>query len=94
MRTNNIGIWVAFILVSLASLVFYKTAWSASFYFHELLLKCLAVIAVVMGLVVLRQTGMKPWSLLAVVCGLVVGQWWFVKGVLVFAFAKWRGFAP
>jgi uncharacterized membrane protein YqgA involved in biofilm formation len=93
MRTN-IGIWVGFVLVSLASLVAYKTVWPASFHFHELVLNCLAVLAVLIGLVVLRQTGVKPWSLLAVVGGLLVGQWWFVKGLLVFVFAKWKGFAP
>jgi uncharacterized membrane protein YqgA involved in biofilm formation len=93
MRTN-IGIWVGFVLVSLASLVAYKTVWPTSFHFHELVLNCLAVLAVLIGLVVLRQTGVKPWSLLAVVGGLLVGQWWLVKGLLVFVFAKWKGFAP
>jgi uncharacterized membrane protein len=91
MRTN-IGIWVGFVLVSLVSLVVYKTAWSVSFYW--LLLSCLAVIAVVMGLVALRQTGVRPWSLVAVVGGLVVGQWWLIQWLLVVAFGKWRGFAP
>ena len=88
----NIGTWVGFGLVSLASLVVYKTAWSVSFYW--LLLSCLAVAAVVMGLIVLRQTGVKPWSLAAVIGGLVVGQWWFIQWLLIVAFGKLRGFAP
>jgi hypothetical protein len=88
----NIGTWVGFILVSVASLVAYKTAWGASFYW--LLLGCLAVSAVVMGLVILRQTGVKPWSLAVVVGGLLIGQWWLIKFLLIVAFGKLRGFAP
>jgi hypothetical protein len=89
---TNIETWVGFGLVSLASLVAYKTAWAASFYW--LLLSCLAVVAVVMGLVVLRQTGVRPWPLVAVVGGLVVGQWWLIQWLLIVAFGKLRGFAP
>jgi hypothetical protein len=88
----NIGTWVGFILVSLASLVAYKTYWGASFYWF--LLSCLAVAAVVMGFVVLRQTGVKPWSLVIVVGGLLVGQWWLIQLLLIVAFGKLRGFAP
>jgi hypothetical protein len=88
----NIGAWVGFILVSLASLVAYKTAWATSFYW--VLLNCLAVAAVVMGLVVLRQTGVKPWSLVVVIGGLLVGQWWLIQLLLIIAFGRLRGFAP
>ncbi len=79
-------------MASLASLVVYKTAWAASFYWP--LLSCLAVASVVMGLVVLRQTGVNLWSLAAVVGGLLVGQWWLIQWLLIVAFGKWRGFAP
>ena len=92
MMRTNIGTWVGFALVSLASLVAYKTAWSTSFYW--VLLSGLAVIAVVMGLVVLRQTGVKPWPLVAVIGGLIVGQWWFIQWLLIVVFGKLRGFAP
>jgi hypothetical protein len=88
----NVGKWVGFILVSLASLVAYRTAWDVSFYWP--LLYCLAVAAAVMAIVVLRQTGMKLWSLAAVVVGLLVGQWGLLQLLLVVAFWKWRGFAP
>jgi hypothetical protein len=88
----NIGTWAGFIVVSLGSLVAYKTAWGASFYW--LLLSCLAVAAVVLGLVVLRQTGVKLWSLVVVVGGLLIGQWWLIQLLLIVAFGKLRGFAP
>jgi hypothetical protein len=91
MRTN-VGIWIGFVLVSLASLVAYKIAWSTPFYW--LLLSSLAIIAVVLGLVALRQTGVRSWSLVAVVGGLVVGQWWFIQWLLIVVFGKLRGFAP
>jgi hypothetical protein len=79
-------------VVSLASVVVYRTAWGVSFYWP--LLSCLAVAAAALGLVILRQTGVKPWSFLAVVGGLVIGQWWLVQWLLVVAFGKCRGFAP
>lgn len=91
MRTN-IGIWIGFVLVSLASLVAYKIAWSTSFYW--LLLSSLAIIAVVLGLVALRLTGVRLWSIVAVVGGLVIGQWWFIQWLLIVVFGKLRGFAP
>jgi hypothetical protein len=89
---KNIGIWLAFALVSVASLVAYKTAWSVPFYWS--LLICLAVIAVVLGFVALRLTGVKPWPLVAVVGGLLVGQWWLIQWLLIVIFGKLRGFAP
>jgi hypothetical protein len=70
---TNIGTWAAFILASAASLVTYKTAWATSFYW--ILLSCLADVAVIMGFVVLGQTGLKPWPLVAVIGGLRAGQW-------------------
>ena len=86
------GKWAVFVLLSLASLVAYKTAWATSFYLP--LLTCLAVAALVMGFVVLRQTGMKLWSLVAVAGGLLVGQWGVIQWLLVVAFGKFGGFAP
>jgi len=77
---TNIRKWIGFVLVSLASLVAYRTACGVSFYWP--LLACLAVAAVVMAFVVLRQTGAKLRSLAAVV-GLVVGQWWLFQLLLV-----------
>lgn len=89
---THIGTWIGFILASVASLVAYATAWSRSYYLP--LLTCLAAIALVMGLAALRQTGARPWSLAAVLGGLIVGQWGLIQWLLVVAFGKWRGFAP
>lgn len=54
---------------------------------------CLAIAAVVMGIIVLRQTRMKLWSMVVVVTVLLIGQWWFVEYLLIVTFGKWRGFA-
>ena len=91
MRTKT-GLWIGFLLVTLASIVAYKTAWSISGFW--VLLIGLAAIAVVLSFLILRHTGLKLWSLVAVVGGLIIGQWGLIQWLLIVAFGKTMGFAP
>jgi len=89
---KNVHWWVPFVATSLLTFIVYRTAWATSFYWPVLC--CLGIAAVALSIGLLRQTRLRLWPLVGVACGLLIGQWWFVQFVVLFAFWKLRGFAP
>jgi hypothetical protein len=82
--------WIAFLLVTIITPTVYKTAYAMPGYFAVLV--SLAVIATVLGVVTLRVSGVHVWSIVAVLIGLVIGQWWLIKSILVLASMMRPGF--
>jgi hypothetical protein len=91
MTKSNIY-WIIFSFSSLLTLLAYKEAWALSGYWA--LLSCLALVTVFVGFKLLQSTGWNPWSIVGVVVGLLIGQWWIVQMIAARLFFMWRGFAP
>jgi hypothetical protein len=85
-------IWIAFALLAVITPIVYKFAYAMPGYW--IVLPCLAVAAIVLAILALRGQGLHLWSIVAVLGGLLIGQWWLIKSAIVLAFMKWRGFAP
>jgi uncharacterized membrane protein YqgA involved in biofilm formation len=84
--------WAPFALASLLTVIAVRTAWALSGYLT--LLSCLGLLSLFFGIRVLRHTGLKLWPIVIVVCGLLVGQWWFLEMTVVMVGWKVNGFAP
>ena len=84
--------WAPFAATVCITLLVRMTMWSSSYYY--VMLSSCAILSLVLGMYALWRVGIKPWSVALVVVGLIVGQWWFFEMALMFAFWKWRGFAP
>jgi hypothetical protein len=84
--------WAPFALVSLMSIVAYKTLWASSAYMQ--ILSGLAVLSLLLGLYALRATGFRPVPLVIFVTGLLIGQWWLVAMAVTLVLWKFNGFAP
>jgi hypothetical protein len=86
------AMWVAFALASVLTPIIYHVAWT--WWGYSLALPCLTITAVTLAILLLRRTGRKARPIVAVAVGLLGGQWWVIKLLLVAAFMKLRGFAP
>jgi uncharacterized membrane protein YqgA involved in biofilm formation len=90
--SKSIILWTLFALTSVLTVLSYKLAWSLSAYWT--LLFCLGLLSLLFAILVLLHAGPKPWSITAVVAGLLIGQWWFVEMMAVRLIWALRGFAP
>jgi hypothetical protein len=90
--TKAAKIWIGFALVSVATPIVYKVAYAIPGYLTVLL--ALAIVAVTLAVAGLRSVGAQAWSISLTVLGLVLGQWWLIKSILVLASMKLNGFAP
>lgn len=84
--------WALFVCVSLLTWTAYKTLWASEFYW--VYLSCLGVLSICLGLMVLRKAEWGLLSVIGVVGGLLLGQWWFVQVVILRLFWQIGGFAP
>jgi uncharacterized membrane protein YqgA involved in biofilm formation len=89
---RSVSIWAPFVLASAITMGIGQWGWALSS--RWTLLQCCGLLSVFFGIVVVWRTRPKRWPIAAVALGLFVGQWWFVEMLIVFAFWKWRGFAP
>jgi hypothetical protein len=80
--------WLFTILTQLAS----ARLWMLASY--ELVLSALAIISAGLGLWILITNRFAWRSVILVVLGLIVGQWWLVESLTMMAFWSIRGFAP
>ena len=85
-------VWGLFIVVVLVSLVIDKAAWFIGPYF--LVLSLLAALSVVLAIRVLIHTGPRPWPIVGVVAGFVIGHWWIIEMTAALLLWRFRGFAP
>ncbi len=77
-------------MVTIITPAVYKTAYAMPGYFA--VLASLVVIATVLAVVTLRVSGVHVWSIVAVLIGLVIGQWWLIKSILVLVSMMLPGF--
>jgi hypothetical protein len=92
MTKKGISLWTAFAVMSVLTPIVYKTAYALPGYW--VVLSCLGIAAFVFAAMALRYTGLKVWSVVAAVGGLLIGQWWLFQFLILMAFWKWRGFGP
>ena len=85
-------LWTGFTLTSVLTPIVYKTAYALPGYWA--VLSCLGIAAFAFATMALRHTGLRVWSVVAVVGGLVVGQWWPFQFLILMGFWKWKGFGP
>jgi hypothetical protein len=89
---KNLIIWGLFALASLATVLTYNVLWLETNYFTWL--PWLGFGSLILGIIVLIFTSLNRWSVTIVVLGLLVGQWWYVKSLIVLVFMACCGFAP
>ena len=81
-----------FATASLLTLLVYATAWRTEAYW--LLLSALGILSGVLGITVLAHTGLRWKPIVAVIFGLIIGQWWLIELAAVQLIWSSRGFAP
>lgn len=85
-------IWGAFAFASLVTVVVNRTLWYAEWYWEYL--SILGIISAVLAVVALKVSGLRLWAVATVVLGLLIGQLWFVQGLVAGIIWSIRGFAP
>lgn len=90
--TKTSVIWTVFALISVLTPVVYSKAWAVPGYLA--ILSGLAIAAALLGAAALRFNRFNVWSVLAVLAGLILGQWWVIQYLILMGFWKWRGFGP
>lgn len=85
-------VWAAFLLSVILTWIVYFGAWMAGSYY--LILSILGIISVLAGLWVLIANRFAWRSVILVVLGLVIGQWWFIELMAVQIIWTLKGFAP
>jgi len=85
-------LWLFFGTASIATFLIYRYLWFVEFYW--LYLCIIGVLNLFIGIIIVRYSGFKIITILFVIFGLIIGQWWFLE--LFFARVLWRlgGFAP
>jgi hypothetical protein len=94
----NVGVtttavaWLSFWASVVAAWLTNHFAWMLQVWFLWLILT--AALSVASGVWVLRLTHFRRAAVALVVLGLLIGQWWLLKLLLLVVFFKIRGFAP
>ena len=73
--------WGLFFILSLSTLLVYGTAWATDNY--QLYLGGLGIASLIAAGWVLKNTGLSWSASLFIIIGLLVGQWWFIEGLLM-----------
>jgi hypothetical protein len=89
---KHLKIWAPFALATLLTVLTYKRGYALPGWF--IWLTCLAVASLLFGILAIRHTGAKVWSVAVVVVGLTIGQWWLIQFCIVMVGWKLNGFAP
>lgn len=90
-KSKTVG-WIAFWLSAILTWLAYLYAWMVGPYY--LLLSALGIVSFCLGLWVLKENRFARRSIVLVVFGLLVGQWWVIEFLVVQGLWNNRGFAP
>ncbi len=86
------GLWLCFWLTNAVTWVAVRTLWMMERY--ERILGIGALLALAVALVIARRSGFQWRVLVLLLCGLLIGQWWWVETRVLQAFWAGAGFAP
>ena len=89
---SMVMVWALFASASLLTFCAYKTLWDTEWY--RVFLSFLGILSGGLGVILLRQTGLKLLPLAGVAIGLLVGQWWLVQALVLQLSWRIGGFAP
>lgn len=93
MKTNRRKIvWIAFWLTSILTWVVYSRLWMVASY--HLILSLFGIASVFFGLWLVVASRFIWHTVLLVVIGLVIGQWWLIEQLIVHVIWNFRGIAP
>jgi hypothetical protein len=92
LHIRSAPIWIGFGLASALSWAAYY--WPSALHSYTLILILLMIINVFLGCWIVYLEDLAPRAIVAVVVGLLVGQWWIVVWSIVFLIWWVRGFAP
>jgi len=90
--TISISVWVPFVAAVLISVIVAETTWSLRSY--SILMSSLGILNVIFAVRVLRHTGLRLWPILAVIVGLVIGQFRIIEAAAMILLWSLGGFAP
>lgn len=85
-------VWVAFWLSAVLTWIVYSALWMKGWYY--LALSALGIISLFLGIGILATKGRTRRSIILIVLGLVIGQWWLIEMLIAQAIWSIRGFAP
>lgn len=86
------SLWAPFAIASMITLLLYATAWAMPRYW--IVLSFLAISSAIFAVRILARTGVRPWPVVWIVLGLIVGQWWIIELISMELLWRIRGFAP
>jgi hypothetical protein len=89
---KQIIMWVAFWLFAVLTWVVYSGLWMKGWYY--LALSALGIISLFLAIGILATKGRTCRSIILIVLGLVIGQWWLIESLAMMALWGIRGFAP
>jgi uncharacterized membrane protein YqgA involved in biofilm formation len=89
---RQISLWVPFVITSLLTVFVYTTLWAIRQYW--VLLSLFGFLSAIFAVRILVHTGLRPWPIVWVVLGLVIGQWWLIEFGAAMLFWSIGGFAP
>lgn len=94
MKMDNVRkiIWIVFILTSVLTWLVYSELWMVSLYYFVLSL--LGIFCFCLGLCLVVSSHFSWHSILLVVIGLVIGQWWLLEQIVMQIIWKLKGMAP
>ena len=85
-------IWIVFLLTSILTWVVSSELWMMSTYL--LILTVLGILSFCLGLWLVVSSHFTWRSILLVVIGLMIGQWWLLEQLIVQIIWKLKGMAP
>jgi prepilin signal peptidase PulO-like enzyme (type II secretory pathway) len=87
-----LSVWLPFVAASTLTLLVYLTLWPMKWYW--VVLSALAFLCVFLAATILVRKGVTRASVLGIVIGLLIGQWWLVEYLVSQLLWRFRGFAP
>ncbi|VWX55468.1 conserved membrane hypothetical protein [Burkholderiales bacterium 8X] len=94
MQEHNVqlSLWAWFVAASLATVAATHTLWAFAWYRGYL--TALAIVSLLLAVLVIRKTGIRPWPVAGIAIGLGVGQWWLLQSMLLALVWRSNGFGP
>ncbi len=93
MNQTHLGsLWLLFWTGNAATWVAVRALWMSEIY--TLILGALSTATIVVALVIALCSKLSMRGVIALACGLLVGQWWLIETGLLRAYWTFSGFAP
>lgn len=83
-------VWAIFFLLAMLTALVYEFGWATDDY--QLYLGVLGIVSLISAISVLLSTRLNWPSVILILMGLLVGQWWFIQGALMQASWLMKGF--